>query len=84
MARSFTESCGNFSTTASVLPPRKFFITSISSSSESFSMALRPLARMSLWARWEPKIKSSGFRWNAWPTAADSWPMDRCAGPGWL
>jgi len=59
-------------------------MTSMSSSSESFSIADRPLASMSQCARCEPKMKSFTSRWNASPTAADSCPMPRCAGPGWL
>jgi len=49
----------------------------------SLSMALSPLARISPWLRWEPKMMSFTPSVNAWPTAEASWPTDRWAGPGW-
>ncbi len=59
MASSLTsEVSANFLTAARVLPPRKFSMVLMSSSSESLLMQLRPL-RISEWLLWEPKVMSS-------------------------
>ena len=47
-------------------------------------MAEKPLARISPWLRWDPKMWSSGVSAKAIPTAAASWPIERWAGPAWL
>ena len=55
MASSFTLSVGPiFSTARRVWPPRKLSMIFISSSSLSFWMEDRALARISLWLLWEP------------------------------
>jgi len=50
----------------------------------SLRAAENDFARISPWLRCEPKMKSSASSSAAWPTAAASWPADRCAGPLWL
>ncbi len=76
--------CGTCSAVRRVSPPRKPSRMAMSGASPSLREAERHLARISPWLRCEPKIWSSGSRLAHWPTAAASWPMERCAGPLWL
>jgi hypothetical protein len=80
-ARSLTAPSAPFSTAARMRPPRYSFMIRVRPASSSLSMAEKHLARISPWLRWEPKMKSSAFRFRHWPTAADSWPRERWAGP---
>ena len=54
------------------------------SDSDKFSIAKSPLARVSPWLLWLPKMMSVESRARACPTAAASCPIDKWAGPAYL
>ncbi len=76
--------CGTFSAARRVAPSRNPSITFCTVASSSLRAEERQRARISPWLRCEPKTWSSAPRAAHCPTAADSCPMERWAGPRWL
>ena len=64
-------------------PPRPRFVPcSFAISSANIPSGARPFARQWPWPRWVDVMTSSARRGQHAPTAAASWPIDRCTKPG--